>query len=133
MYADVNSNYAVAALPPPLYFWGLPPVATPTLQTQLEGVGIDPASEVYRCPGDPGMLYDEVGISYFMSFNAKGSTFANADSSRAVAWDCDGVDGVINRGPTFISLPSYHGERNVLFGDARVEQQGDTLVGFGFD
>jgi len=123
--------FSAAYIPPPLGWNGLPPVIDPPLYERLPEVGIPETSGIYKCPGDPGPLHEEVGMSYFAGCNASGSTLASLRSDVEMAWDCADVNGPITRGGDAVPLPAYHVERNVRFGDTHVEVHMDQNLGWG--
>ncbi len=89
---------------------------------------LPPITTMFHCPGDRDMLFKYCGISYYYSqevtnrtrselkFDNEGHPF---DLERVpVVWDADEMIYETKREP--LVVPSFHGTKNVLYGDLHV-------------
>jgi prepilin-type N-terminal cleavage/methylation domain-containing protein len=123
-YLGANADkYPVARyMPAPfLTFFPNDPGFPVAIQSQLS-----PTSAVYHCPGD-NQVFAAAGTSYTYNASLAGKTLdqtwfvpklSMTPTDTAVAYDCDAGDYHLDASD--ITVPSFHGYRNLLFGDAHV-------------
>lgn len=85
-------------------------------------------SQVYRCRGDDGYIFDRTGISYTFNASLAGRQIDETWFARRVkfhiteipvAYDCDGNTFLLKEGEQ-ITVPPFHLRRNLLFADGHV-------------
>lgn len=125
--SENNEIYPVARyMPAP--FISLFPNDPGLNQSLAVSTDIAPDSKIYRCPGDPGVVYPLTDISYTYNTSLSGRTLDTSwfrrhlnfsDSQIPVAYDCDGNSFVLDDSSQ-ISVPPFHTRRNLLFADGHV-------------
>jgi prepilin-type N-terminal cleavage/methylation domain-containing protein len=124
IYVDANRNRYPAAryMPSPfLTFFPTTPGFPQAIESQLPQ-----NSPVYKCPGD-STVWAVAGTSYTYNASLGGMPLdqywfvirLNAPGSDiAISYDCD--NGLYHLDANDITVPAFHGTRNLLFGDAHV-------------